>query len=112
MVWGAISRRHTYPLIRIDGNLDAAQYISQVLNKITPKLPRPTSKRLVFMHDGAHAHTAAIVKSWMATTELPRLRPGPQTAPTPTPLSTFGLISKNAYKSATERPTTTSFGAS
>ena len=86
MVWGAISRRHTYPLIRIDGNLDAAQYISQVLNKITPKLPRPTSKRLVFMHDGAHAHTAAIVKRWMSDHGVATFEAWPANSPDANPI--------------------------
>ena len=66
MVWGAISARHTYPLIRVDGALNAEQYISQILAKTTPLLPRATSKQLVFMQDGAAPHTAAATKAWLA----------------------------------------------
>ena len=63
MVWGAISSTRVFPLIRIEGTLNADEYIVQILTKFVPKLSRATSKRVIFMQDGATPHTAAKSKA-------------------------------------------------
>jgi transposase len=65
MVWGAISKTRKYPLIKVEGTLDAEQYKVQILENFVPKMPRTTSKRQILMQDGATAHTAASTAKWL-----------------------------------------------
>ena len=65
MVWGAISQFKKYPLILIEGTLDAVQYQHQILEKFAPQMPRASRKRLILTQDGATAHTAASTTQWL-----------------------------------------------
>ena len=65
MVWGAIDTHEKSNLIIIDGNLNAAQYVDQVINpEVVPLFVRRPN--LVFMHDNARPHTTLLTTNHLA----------------------------------------------
>lgn len=85
MVWGAISRRKVWPLVVIQGTMNALKYKKILENFI----PRPRSSkgkkfsRLTFQQDNASPHKALIVSKLLSRRGSKSLNgpPSPQTCP-------------------------------
>jgi transposase len=95
MVWGAIGLGHRFPLIRVTGTLDAAEYINQILRLLVPQLPRASRRRLVFMQDSAAPHTAASTTRFLRENNVEVLPEWPSNSPDLNPIeNVWGYLEK------------------
>lgn len=83
MVWGAICRTHTFPLVRVVGTLDAHQYRKQILRKFVPLM---SGTQLVLQQDGAPRHTAHSTVEFLNRRNVPRLATWPANSPDLSPI--------------------------
>ncbi|GFY33749.1 transposable element Tcb1 transposase [Trichonephila clavipes] len=75
MVCGAIGYMSRSPLVRIDGTLNSARYISGVLRPVTVPIIQILRNR-TFKQDNARPHVAGIVRAFLDTVNV-RLLPWP-----------------------------------
>ncbi|GFV19695.1 transposable element Tcb1 transposase [Trichonephila clavipes] len=78
MVWGAIGYTFRSPLVRIDGTLNSALYISGVLQLVVQRNP-------IFKQDNAWPHVTGIARTFLDTENVPLL-PWPARSPYLSPI--------------------------
>ena len=82
-VWGAISNTGRSQLVRVQGNLTAAQYIQDILQPhVLPLMGTPGA---VFQQDNARPHTARITVAYFNNQNI-RTLPWPSLSPDLSPI--------------------------
>lgn len=82
-VWGAISNTGRSQLVRVQGNLTAAQYVQDILRPhVHPLMATP---RALFQHDNARPHTARVTVAYLNDQNIRRL-PWPSLSPDLNPI--------------------------
>ncbi|GFY06030.1 transposable element Tcb1 transposase [Trichonephila clavipes] len=66
MVWGAIGFTSRSPLVRVDGTLNSARYISGVLRSVALPFIRAL-RNPTFKQDNARPHVAGIAQTFLET---------------------------------------------
>ena len=64
MVWGGIMGNRKTDLVNVNGNLNAAQYINQVLRPVAVPFVNQHAPA-TFMHDNARPHTARLTQQYL-----------------------------------------------
>ena len=83
IVWGAISNTGRNQLVRVQGNLTAAQYIQDILQPhVQPLMGTPGA---VFQQDNARPHTAGITVAYFNNQNI-RTLPWPSLSPDLSPI--------------------------
>lgn len=82
MVWGMITSDGVGPIVRVDGNINTANYISILTNHLLPFLhqKREAGQNPIFQQDNARPHTAAVTTKFFIRNEIPVL-PWPASSP-------------------------------
>lgn len=84
MVWGGIMGNLKTDLVIVHGNLNAAEYINQVLRPVAVPFIRQHVP-VTFMHDNARPHTARITRQYLNTNGVDVL-PWPAVSPDLNPI--------------------------
>lgn len=104
MVWGAITKTHTYPLIRIEETLDGPKF-KELLTNFFPPVPGSSRSTLgrngnlpwIFQQDNASVHTSKIVQEYLAERKASIL-PWPALSPDLSPIENlWGIVSRRVY---------------
>lgn len=85
-VWGAIGRRFRMLVVLPSGTIKSPNYISNCLSPLLQKLRKTKQKDVVFMQDGAKAHTAKATMKWLADHKVEVLKGHPARSPDLNPI--------------------------
>ena len=84
MIWGGISFNTKTQCVQICGNLNAARYQDEILNRVCiPQLNHNSCMTL--MHDGAPAHTACAIRDLLQASRI-NILPWPSCSPDLNPI--------------------------
>jgi len=73
MVWGAISPAGVGPLVRMEGNVDADEYLNAFRYRLWRWYPGLYNQSMIFQDDNASSHTAGLANEWFEKYGILRL---------------------------------------
>lgn len=75
MVWGGISSNARTELVIVEGRLNAARYIEEILqDHVVPYMEFIGAENFLLMHDNARAHSAQCVEQYLADVGIRRMQ--------------------------------------
>ena len=80
MVWGGITGRHCTELLTIDGKLNAARYMQEILAPVVVPVLNTYGPEMMLQQDNARPHTARVVQGFLEEKEV-YVKPWPANSP-------------------------------